>query len=806
MCTIKKFVIFTLLITLISSIKSNSQNFVQQTTGPLGIDAAQFLIDHFGRILLIDSYGNLYYSTNNGTVWNRTGSTIGLQGAHEIEVDSANDLWAATGDSVNVYSSTDLGATWTQRGSGIPSTSYVYTLFVHKSGMIFAATTTGLCQWSVQNNQWYLVGGGMPTVSVASIASYGDSILYVGTSKGSVYKSTNLGEVWGRCGTLPTPSIVQSIAVDNNGNVFATSPYGFNAKNPTDTSWTDISSEITGFLFGSIVHRDEKTGTLYVTCSQGLYKESSNGSSWTSLDGNGMRVAWINTVICPDTSTILAGTVGAGVYKTTDNGSSWIAVNQGLIASDIKGIAVSPDGEVFAGMWGAIYSSADSGKTWIDRSASLPNYLISSVFYTGQNAILAGTSGGIYRSTDKGNSWGSANSGMTATPATPIISNSLGTIFNGAQGGGVFRSTDDGVSWTPVNTGLTGVSVQTLVRDQKDNLFTAIGGGSIFKSTNSGDTWSLVKNLGINVSSLLVDTSGLVVAGTSFSGIYRSTDGGKTFNKIQNELGADGILALIANKAGYLFAGTSVGLYRSLDWGQTWTGTDSALVGIQINNLLLDANNYLYCGTAGAGVWRSVAPTLSYGLTTAYDAGKIHVKDSAVIRVQLYNPSAYPVAIRSVSLVKDSVFFILSAPTSIGAFDTNLVQVVFTPQRDGLQIDTLLIKTDLYQAAVSIQGTGVSGTGVKGPSSLPNEFSLDQNYPNPFNPTTVINYQLPVNTLVTLEVYDVLGREVRALVGERQTAGTHSVAFNAENLSSGIYFYRLTAGNYVDTKKLLLLK
>jgi len=89
---------------------------------------------------------------------------------------------------------------------------------------------------------------------------------------------------------------------------------------------------------------------------------------------------------------------------------------------------------------------------------------------------------------------------------------------------------------------------------------------------------------------------------------------------------------------------------------------------------------------------------------------------------------------------------------------------------------------------------------------IPNRFSLSQNYPNPFNPLTVISYQLPVNTLVTLKVYDILGRLVTTLVEGRQTAGTHSVTFNASNLSSGVYFYRLTAGSYVLTKKLMLLK
>jgi hypothetical protein len=91
-------------------------------------------------------------------------------------------------------------------------------------------------------------------------------------------------------------------------------------------------------------------------------------------------------------------------------------------------------------------------------------------------------------------------------------------------------------------------------------------------------------------------------------------------------------------------------------------------------------------------------------------------------------------------------------------------------------------------------------------SEFPNSFNLYQNYPNPFNPSTLIRYQLPAGVFVTLKVFDVLGNEVETLVSEYQNAGNHSVKFNASNLPSGVYFYRLESGNYLNTKKLLLLK
>ncbi|MCL4538257.1 MAG: T9SS type A sorting domain-containing protein [Bacteroidetes bacterium] len=95
---------------------------------------------------------------------------------------------------------------------------------------------------------------------------------------------------------------------------------------------------------------------------------------------------------------------------------------------------------------------------------------------------------------------------------------------------------------------------------------------------------------------------------------------------------------------------------------------------------------------------------------------------------------------------------------------------------------------------------------VKSPRRQPTAFALFQNYPNPFNPSTVITYQLPSNVQVKLTIIDVLGRAVRALVDGKQSPGHHSVTFDAFNLPSGVYFYRLQAGTLSETKKLTVLK
>jgi hypothetical protein len=102
--------------------------------------------------------------------------------------------------------------------------------------------------------------------------------------------------------------------------------------------------------------------------------------------------------------------------------------------------------------------------------------------------------------------------------------------------------------------------------------------------------------------------------------------------------------------------------------------------------------------------------------------------------------------------------------------------------------------------------TGSAGTAVLDDGQTPVSFELKQNYPNPFNPTTTISFNLPLRSFVSLKINDVMGREVAAVVSEEMPAGSYSRQWNAADLPSGIYFYRLHAGSFTKVKQLLLLK
>ncbi|MEJ2506368.1 MAG: T9SS type A sorting domain-containing protein, partial [Ignavibacteriaceae bacterium] len=137
-----------------------------------------------------------------------------------------------------------------------------------------------------------------------------------------------------------------------------------------------------------------------------------------------------------------------------------------------------------------------------------------------------------------------------------------------------------------------------------------------------------------------------------------------------------------------------------------------------------------------------------------------------------------------------------------------------------------LATTQFNAINFAVSGTNISTTGLNitdvlvdvgspvvdavdngnGNSLLPTVYSLSQNYPNPFNPTTTIKFGIPKAGDVSLAVYDILGRKVAELINGNLTAGYHTVNFNATNLASGVYFYRIEAGDFVSVKKLMLLK
>jgi hypothetical protein len=260
-----------------------------------------------------------------------------------------------------------------------------------------------------------------------------------------------------------------------------------------------------------------------------------------------------------------------------------------------------------------------------------------------------------------------------------------------------------------------------------------------------------------------------------------------------------------------LFAGTSVGVFLSTNNGTSWTAVNTGLTNTYVNALAVSPNGAggtnLFAGTLG-GVFLSTNNGTSWtqsGLTVAYvtsfavspatgEAGGTNLFAGTWgggVYLSTNNGTSWTQS----GLTHTYVLSLAVSPATGEAGGTNL----FAGTEGGG-----VWRRPLSEMIKSVERLSMP---------LPMQFRLEQNYPNPFNPSTTISFALPSRSFVSLKVFDALGREVAVLVFEELFAGTYSSQWNAEGLSSGVYFYCLSvrtpsgqAGSFTETKKLILLR
>lgn len=168
------------------------------------------------------------------------------------------------------------------------------------------------------------------------------------------------------------------------------------------------------------------------------------------------------------------------------------------------------------------------------------------------------------------------------------------------------------------------------------------------------------------------------------------------------------------------------------------------------------------------------------------------------------------------NIIRISLLTLGTPPVPIDTSLTNIITFYFNLNGNGGASDLVWLQTDI--APAFLQGNYELGnwpnlteqlpiwTSISLYEKMPGEYKLYQNYPNPFNPTTMIEFSLPEATLVVMKVFNVTGREVEELVNEEVSAGNHQVVFDGSNYSSGIYYYKITADNYFQVHKMILIR
>jgi len=182
------------------------------------------------------------------------------------------------------------------------------------------------------------------------------------------------------------------------------------------------------------------------------------------------------------------------------------------------------------------------------------------------------------------------------------------------------------------------------------------------------------------------------------------------------------------------------------------------------------------------------------------------IEDTTYQSVILRNHFSYDVLIDSITISNPEFFISENYSDIIPANDVIYLMIGFTPNEIQQYQSEIILYSEFISSRTTLSGTGINSTNVEESKIIVDDFILYQNYPNPFNSQTTIEYFVPKRSHTQITVYDYLGRIVKTLFDGIKESGKYKINFNADDLASGIYFYRMQAGNFIASRKLILLK
>lgn len=664
------------------------------------------------------------------------------------------------------------------------------------------------------------LGGSVLTILVDSALG-----IFVGTAEYEIFRSTNHGLTWEQLVNYNGSSVDFIFKTSNNTLLI---PSFFSVWRSTNAGgdW----SEIRDFLVHTIVQLADSS--LIAGGSSEVYRSTDDGNNWIIIDS--LNVS-INSIVALNDGSLIAGTSSftpglSGIYRSTDKGESWDQV--ALMDSTVWRLYHAPSGSIFAyGYYPGknyFWRSDDGGFNWEKDTSEFAGMTNGKIISVEEGLLFTGSYGyGILALMDNEEfQWGQ----LVTSPKNPyIISLALdtdGTLFAGTEGGGLYHSDEHFQNWQIENV-FHNTVIEVMIIGPDDALYAGASGG-VYRSTDGGKDWEALGPYQTTPWAICIDSSNnIFIASISGGSIWRRTDNGKAWTEV---LENEDVYSLITTPSGSILAGRiTKGMLRSTDNGDSWSVVDSTGV---TRSFACNSHGEIFAAISGTGVLKSsddgVMWTSANGDLYSFSTRAITICPDDYIYLGDYNGvfystnngvnwwqsyyDIYHIAINS--LAYNSLGHVIAASDNDGVFMTVDHGLHFNQINNGLDcLRTRSLAVDksnyLYVGTVdSGLYRSVKSTDVKYDhnSEFPLYFSLSHNYPNPFNPSTEITYSIPKATDVTLKIYDLLGREVALLVNERKPAGEYTLNWNAAGLPGGVYFYRIVAGEFIETKKMVAIR
>lgn len=700
------------------------------------------------------------------------------------------------------------------------------------------------------NSQWYIQ---TTREEFNSITFFNENTGVAVGSLGLILRTTNAGNDW-RFNTSLGSFSFNSITHASNlvgwatGTNYTSTGYIYKTTNAGLNWQLQYSTpQFNGFVLNKIQFVNLQTG--WAIGNKGKVLKTTNGG-----------INWIVFTVAPGTDShtsifmfdALTGwmtssteTLAKKIFKTNDGGINWTLsssdtgqVYRKILFSDIR------NGWILEDPW-AILRTSNSGQNWSRTYHGIPGSTYSMFFIDSLKGWIVNSRGEIYKSTNGGTNW------YEQKPVEGYWSegNVLRDIYfinqeTGWATGGksrIFRTTNGGNNWEKAFNTVVG-KINSVKFINNNTGWVVSSSGNISKTINGGYTWmSQFSSVSSSLNALdFFDEFNGVVAGAS-GVILRTTNSGLNWAQVNsNTVSIFSSIDLQPNGEGFV-SGNSGLILKTSNYGQNWvilsSGTNNNLKSINItigNNAWVVGDSVVLKTTDGGNSWiTKIADTYLYS--------SVHFINTQTgwltCTEQISSPPFYYLTRRVFKTTNDGISWdaIYSQNTQNSSFNS----VYFTDSLNGWVVSRTgeilrtydggssfsLSNAPLYRSlnsvfALSPQYAWIAGdTGtvfstysgnpigiIPNNSETPVSYNMYQNYPNPFNPTTKITFALPFKSFITLKVYDLLGKEIETLVNTSLDVGKYDVVFDASNLASGIYFYRIESEHFSETKKMIVLK
>jgi photosystem II stability/assembly factor-like uncharacterized protein len=475
--------------------------------------------------------------------------------------------------------------------------------------------------------------------------------------------------------------------------------------------------------------------------------------SYWSAQSSG-TTQWLWDVAFTNTNNgIVVGWNGT-ILKTTNGGTNWIAQTSGT-TQQLQSVSFADANNGIA-VGSAILKTTDGGTTWSIPVNSVDNLLYSISFPDINNATAVGANGAIIKTTDGGLTWSSQVSGTTAYLRSVSFTNAnTGTAVG--YNGTILRTLNGGATWVQQNSGTSSYLKGVSFSDANNG--TSVGEYSVnLRTTNGGTTWVQQSSEGGNFNSVhFTDSNNGTIVGYNGK-ILRTNNGGLTW--FAQTSGTGDLYKVFFSDSN---TGTAVGFSGNIGDVSTIIRTSNGALPVELTLF-----NGQWSGNNIRLNWKTATEVNNYGFEVERKTNNTSWRKIGFVSGHGNSNSPKEYNFVDSDILNDKVLY-------------RLKQIDFDGKYE-------------YSKEILIN------------IEAPKSFSLSQNFPNPFNPSTKIKYSISTTCFVKLKIYDILGRELLTLVNEQQNPGSYENIFNGTKYSSGIYFYELQAGDYLERKKLTFIK